>query len=102
MKTITVQGKQYPSIIAACKALGASKATVSHRVNKLGMSYEEALTTTSINAIYSKDHLGKEYPTFLAMCTAWHIGRDAVSYRLNKGWSLEKALTTKSQRNPNR
>lgn len=101
MIKVTVQGKEYPSMIAACKALKMVESTIRAR-RMQGMSIEEAFTLPPKNCIYSKDHLGNVYRSFNAMCKAWKVDRDMVSYRLNSGWSIKKALTTKSQRDPNR
>jgi hypothetical protein len=41
---VTVDGTTYPSITAACAALGMSRDTVGHRIWRKGMSPLEALT----------------------------------------------------------
>lgn len=102
MKGITVAGKSYRSIREACSKLHMDEATIYHRVKHKGMTYEEAFSLPLVNCIYSKDHLGNVYRSFNAMCAAWGLPRDSVAYRLNVGWSLKKALTTKSQRDPNK
>lgn len=101
MSSVSVEGKRYPSLKAACKAYNVSVCTVRLR-RKKGMGLIDAITTPLTNCIYSKDHLGNTFRSFSAMCAYWGVSRDLVYYRLNVGWSVKKALTTKSQRDPTR
>lgn len=98
---IRVEGKWYSSMKEACKAYRISVATVRTR-RKRGMGLIDALTLPLTNCIYSKDHLGNTFRSFSAMCAYWGVSRDLVYYRLNVGWSVKKALTTKSQRDLSR
>lgn len=101
MSRISIEGKSYPSMKAACKAYNISVCTVRAR-RKNGMGLIDALTTPLSNCTFSKDHLGNTFRSFSAMCAYWGVSRDLVHYRLNVGWNIEKALTTKSQRDPTR
>lgn len=101
MKPIVIDGTEFPSLRAACKAYHIHVSTARLR-NKQGMSLEDAIKIPLKNCIYSKDHLGNIFRSFSAMCAYWGVSRDMATYRLNAGWTLKKTLTTKSQRDPER
>lgn len=94
-RRITVNGKNYNSVAAACKNCGScfAPSTVITRLNK-GWTPEKALFTPAINKIKSRDHLGNEFGSMTEMCNFWKIAHSTFFHRLDKGWTIEKALTT--------
>lgn len=67
-------GNEYPSIEAMCKAYGISRHTYSTRVNKLGWTVEDALTTNYvINSIECTDFAGNKFPTKIDMANYYAI-----------------------------
>lgn len=44
------------------------------------------------------DHKGKKFPSKKARARHYNLSVNAIDARLNKGWSLEKALTTKQEK----
>ena len=50
-----------------------------------------------------KDHKGNEFASVAAMCDFWNISPFVYYKRINKlKWSIEKALTTPQNEQPNR
>jgi hypothetical protein len=94
-RQITVNGKKYNSVAAACKSCGSclASSTVITRLNR-GWAPEKALFTPAINKIKSRDHLGNEFCSMVEMCRFWKIAYSTFFHRLDMGWSIEKALTT--------
>lgn len=89
---ITVQGKEYGSMVAACKAYKINTSTVYDRIKK-GWELELAITTPNKTKIPVKDHLGKEYESFAAMAKAYGLKGSMVRNRVEKyGWTLKEAL----------
>lgn len=102
MQKCTVNGVTYRSFSAACYAHKKEPCTISLRMRTKGLSAEEAINVWSFRNTLSKDHLGNVYESFEAMCKAWGLKVGMVYARLNRGWSVKKALTTVSQRDPNK
>ena len=92
-------GKEYPSKRALLDEYEIADVSLRYRLNKKGMSLEEALTTPSARSNRGgteavTDHLGKEYPSKAEMCAAYGIKRATFFRRLRCGWTLKDALET--------
>lgn len=93
-------GNEFKSIKDMCKYWNVSYYTVITRLND-GWSVEEALTTPTQNItvkVIAKDHLGNEFKTITDMTRYWGINAGTFTGRIKKGWSVEDALTTPTQR----
>lgn len=87
-----VCGKEYESMVAACKAYKINTSTVYDRIKK-GWKLDVAITTPNKTKIPAKDHLGKEYESFAAMAKAYGLRGSLVRNRITKyGWTLKEAL----------
>lgn len=89
---ITVCGKQYDSMVQACRAYKINTSTVYDRVKK-GWKLETAIITPNRTKIVVKDHLGKQYESISAMAKAYGLKGSMVRNRIQKyGWTLKEAL----------
>lgn len=90
-------GNEYSSMAAMLKHYDIGAVAFEYRMNKLGMSLEEALTTPKkenlSTAIACEDHLGNKFESKAAMCDYWRMPRTVYFRRIRDGWSQEKALT---------
>jgi hypothetical protein len=83
-----------------CKAWGYEDTRiVDARIDKHGWSLEEALTgnrNTENILMKAEDHLGNKFHTKKDMCEHWGVTLSSYYNRIDSGWSVEKALTTKT------
>lgn len=96
-------GNKFESIRALCKHYGITTSLYDNRVNRLGWSLEQALTTPPAQKeIASVDHLGNKFPSQNALCKHYKISAGEFKRRINEmGWSLQKALTTPTKKSAN-
>lgn len=94
-------GNKYKSRLEMCKAWGHKDTrTFDARIDKYGWTLEEALTgnrdfTNKPKKV--KDHLGNSFLTKKSMCENWGVSVSSFDNRIASGWSLRKALTTKTK-----
>lgn len=83
---VTYEGRQYPSIAAACRAASADDYDVRGRM-AAGYALEDAIAK---NLAYKKkppvkDPFGKEYTKQSGMCRDWHISAGVYGYYRRTG-----------------
>lgn len=94
-------GNEYKSALEMCKHYGIPRSVYHARIAHLKWSMEKALTepvktpTEAANSVECVDHEGTTFPSITQMCKHWNIPRNTFNLRIAKGWSLERALTTK-------
>ena len=96
-------GKEYANYREMAEAYGLTRHQLLNRLYA-GMSLEEALMQPAGNGTVTpcRDHLGKEYHSFPAMARAYGLSSAMLAKRLHRyGWSLERALTTPQEMEPN-
>ena len=95
-------GNKYTDVKSMCEKYGISASSYYQRL-KSNWSLEKTLTTPKIESKMkgnvSVDHKGYKYISFSEMCRHYGFDKDdIVKKRLQAGWSLEKALTTPSNK----
>lgn len=88
-KIFKYKGKDYSSLQKLANAVGIKRSTLFYRINKKGMSVEEA-----INPIRYK-YNGKGYATFKELATDVGIPRSTLYSRMYKGMTIEEAIEYK-------
>lgn len=94
-------GKEYPTFYALCHAYGISEAQYHFREER-GWTLKQILTYNNGKPTYQRrhvvcDHMGNTYGTLREMCDAYGINPKTFYMRKKEyGWSLEDALTTKT------
>lgn len=97
-------GRKFASVTAMCKAWGISPDVFDNRKRR-GWSLEESLTTPkgkNLKKPIIKDHLGNTYRSIEEMCNHYGISDSTYSGRINNGYSVEEALTMKTDDIKNR
>lgn len=86
-------GGRFSSVRAMCKHWGIYPSTYYHRLNELGMSVQDALTSPkSVDFHYIADHLGRRFRTVEEMCSHWGITSKFYRRWLSKGFALKDIL----------
>lgn len=95
-KTITVDGKKFPSIAQAAEHYGVDSSVFYLRINRLKWTPEEAAELVSKNWQCKAQGIqlhGKVYPSLRAAAKAHNIDYKLVHDRYKaKGWTIEQAL----------
>ena len=97
------RGKEYANYREMAEAYGLTRHQLLNRLYA-GMTLEEALMQPvgSGTVTPCRDHRGKEYHSFPAMARAYGLTSAMLAKRLHRyGWSLEQALTTPAEMEPN-
>lgn len=95
MRKTIVNGVEYRSMQAACRAYNMSYCCVRDRIKKQGMSIEDALTVEVGYTTKAMDHLGNKFDSITEMGRAYGIKQQTLFLRLNNyGMTIEQALTT--------
>ena len=89
-------GNVYASKTEMAEAYGMALRTLELRLSS-GLSLAGALTQRIPRRYKVKveDHLGNKYQNVMEMCRAYGVKYDTYYQRLQRGWSKERALTTK-------
>lgn len=75
---------------------------VKRRMEKLGLSYEDALTAANLHTQRCMDHKGQSFESLFDMQTYWAIGSCYHNRAKKLHWSIEKTLTTINCHKPKR
>lgn len=89
--SVIVEGVKYKDIKEACKAYNILYDTYLSRVNKIGMSMEEALKKPCRDRFFISIE-GKDYYSVQDLCDNYGVTRQNYYHRLRSGWSIEEAL----------
>lgn len=95
------KGVFYSSYRAMAKAYGVDYQVFYTRYFVYGMSLEDSLREVSTHngkTEIAYDHLGLDYPSLSEMCRTYSLDVGTYRSRLDSGWSVERALTTPSNR----
>jgi hypothetical protein len=89
-------GNEYASKTEMAEAYGIALRTLELRLSS-GLSLAGALTQRVPRRYKVKveDHLGNKYQNVMEMCKFYGVKYDTYYQRLQRGWSKERALTTK-------
>ena len=89
-------GNVYTSKTEMAEAYGIALRTLELRLSS-GLSLAGALTQRVPKRYKLKveDHLGNKYQNVMEMCKFYGVKYDTYYQRLQRGWSKERALTTK-------
>lgn len=91
---VAYKGVRYPSLMAACKALGVDYGSAKRRYGR-GLPLELVLNPAlNPDRHWVRDHTGRKFHTYAEMCRAWNIPLIRFNNRRRAHWSVEDALTT--------
>lgn len=95
---IAPNGKRYMNCREMCKAYHIEYRLFITRVTVRHWTMEDALNNYKFSgaSIPAKDHKGNIYHSLSEMARAYNLKPTLLFSRLNAGWSIEKALTTKT------
>lgn len=86
-------GGRFSSVRAMCKHWDIFPSTYYYRVNELGMSVGDALTSPKhVDFHYIEDHLGNRFGDVFEMCSHWGISYDSYLKWLKKGFTPKDVL----------
>jgi hypothetical protein len=90
-KQATVDGIEFPSLLAACKHFSVDKRIVDMRINRMGWSLDEAfgVKIRNTNAFVVA---GEEFTSMLEACRAYDLNSKLVDSRLRRGWTIDQAF----------
>lgn len=94
-KPVVFKGIEFECEDDLYKFYGVSRNTVSYRMKKKGMSFEEALTHSGNITTGQKVTINnKEFDSIAEACRFYDLNYNSVMKRINRGSSIEEAILT--------